>query len=196
MYKINDVKNKYQIIELATKHNDTDKIFCLLLYTKKNPHVVKCLKDDDYWGSLNERSGKLFNIYAVRPKTGNYGISGNNSNNQLTMSFLISIWEEPSDNEELISELALSDTKDLPVIYFLNKDFGEAYTVPIMGDNKEDIYNDIENIITKVYKLEQKGKFTFEELKITFKKRKVFRFLKENSATIKIASKLLLSKLN
>lgn len=195
MYEMNNVKNKYKIIELATENNDTDKIFCLILYTNKNPHVVKCLRDDDYWEALNESSGKVFNIYAVRPKEGNYTIPRRNSNNNSIAYCMIAIWTEPSDNKELLSELALSDTKDLPVLYFLNKDFGEAYTVPIEGSNKEEVYNDIEDIITKVCELEQRGKFTFEKLKNTFLKRKVLKFAKENSSVIKIASKYLFSKL-
>jgi|SRR5699024_11813621 len=196
MYEINGIKSKHEIIELATKNNDIDKIFCLILYTVKDPYVVKCLEDKDIWRALNSRSGEIFNIYAIRPKSNYINNPSTYYNAEKTQMFFTPLANELSDNNELIKELALSEMEDLPIIYFLNNDFGEAYTIPIEGSNKDDVYNDINDIITKIYKLKERDKFTFEHLKSTFLKRKVLRFIKKNSGVINVVSKYFISKIN
>lgn len=196
MYEINGIKSKHGIIKLATKNNDIDKIFCLILYTVKDPYVVKCLEDKDIWRALNSRSGDIFNIYAIRPKSRSINTAYAYYTEETTHMFFTPLANELSDNNELIEELALSEMKDLPIIYFLNNDFGEAYTIPIEGSNKYEVYNDINDIITKVYKLKERDKFTFEHLRSTFLKRKVLRFIKKNSGVINVVSKFFVSKLN
>ncbi len=44
----------------------TANVFGLIAYTVENPHVVKALRDQDYWASLNSRTENWI-LYAIHP---------------------------------------------------------------------------------------------------------------------------------
>lgn len=87
----------------------------------KTPLMVKALCDEDFWNSLSERSGKDWTILAVKPKQGKYYFS---SSSPGMFTLMMKIWNEPSDTKVLINELALNDTEDLPIIYFVDSEAG------------------------------------------------------------------------
>lgn len=62
LYKMLDVQ---QLIA-AKKQYKTANIFGLIIYSERNPHIVKVLKDVDYWNSLNTRTPGWI-VFAVKP---------------------------------------------------------------------------------------------------------------------------------
>lgn len=55
---------KQLLIDRKSYH--TANIFGVIVYTVENPHIVKVLRDSDYWDSLNART-KGWILYAIRP---------------------------------------------------------------------------------------------------------------------------------
>ena len=159
------------------------KLLSLILYTDKHPYVKKCLQDNDYWSALSERSGINWNIYAVKPKQGDYYYPKSEYKpGVITMNMMFAIWEEPSDNKPLIELLGLSDTKDLPLIYFFKLSDDEIIIddicIKIEGNTEQEIYNDLEKIIDKIYKSIDDDQYSFDDIKKTIKTTKAVRIVK------------------
>lgn len=147
-------------------------VLSIILYTDKHPHIKKCVRDDDYWLALDERSGLDWKIFAVKPKQGNYrfpeSIPG-------TLQMLIMIWNEPADNKTIIEFLGLNDTKDLPLMFFYklkDNEIEDEIYVKIERDTEQEVYNDLQNIIDKVSKSIEKDGDLFENAKSTILKKR------------------------
>lgn len=169
-------KMEYEVI---SNNHDKHDLLSIILYTDKHPHLKKCLRDEDYWSALDERSGLKWKIFAVKPKQGNYRLPKSIPGVQQMM---IMIWEEPADNKPLIEFLGLDDTETLPIIFFykLNgADIEDEIYVKIDGNTVDEVYNDLQDIIGKVSKSINKKGDLFENAKSTIKREKIFRTIKK-----------------
>jgi len=93
-------------------------LFGLILFTRAHPHVVKVLKDSEYYAALNEISGDLIVVFATMlfqgglvtpspPPNPNPSININNK--------MQPIWADPSENKEVMSWFNIKDSRKLPV---------------------------------------------------------------------------------
>lgn len=156
-------------------------LLSILLFTDSHPEIKKCLGNDVYWKSLNERSGNKWIIYSVKPKQGTYVFSGGSS--QGYMGMLTQIWNEPEDNKQLIKALGIKSTEELPIMLFfkLNKDNNienDVFYLKIEGRYDNEINKYLENIINKVLKAIEKDCDVFKNVKSTIIKEKTFTKLK------------------
>lgn len=174
--------------------NSAQKSFLLsiILFTDNHPHIIKCLRDEDYWKSLDKRSGNNWIILSVKPKQGNYIISGSSSGK---MGMMVQKWEEPEDNKPIIKALGIDDTKDLPSIFFFKLDndneIMDGLYLKIEGKTEEETYNDLQDIITKVSKAIELGGDFFENAKRIIKKEKVHRIFKKGVGIISFINGLI-----
>ncbi|MCF8383727.1 MAG: hypothetical protein K9G39_09090 [Chlorobium sp.] len=164
---------------IKNNNSNDDKLISIILYTDNHPHIKKCLRDEDYWTAMDERSGLNWKIFAVKPKQGEYRFPESKSG---VMQMMIMIWNEPADNKQIIDFLGLTDTKNLPLMFFYkikeNEIEDEIY-VKIEGRTEQEVYNDLEDIIDKVSKSTLKEGDIFENAKSTIKKEKIFRTIKK-----------------
>ncbi|QHI38708.1 hypothetical protein IMCC3317_41020 [Kordia antarctica] len=119
-----------------------DNIFGILLYSNSNPFLVKVIKDEDFWNSLHTNSGTKFPIFALKPKLGYYSLPNQNNH---TLYHLIPIWKEPSENQELLKELGIPDTKKLPLLVIcteVNKTYLSC-AYEIKGDSINSVFNSL-----------------------------------------------------
>ena len=166
-----------------------ENLLSIILYTDKHPYIKKCLRDNDYWHALSERSGVNWNIYSVKPKQGDYYYPKSEYNpNVITMNMMFEIWEEPSDNKPLIELLGLSDTKDLPLIYFFklsdNEIIVDEICIKIEGNTEQEVYNDLEKIIEKISKSIGDDQYSFDDVKKTIKTTKIVRIVKRTAKVL------------
>ena len=98
-------------IDAVLNAHDALSVFGLILYTDRHPHIVKVMRDDDYWREFNAISGKNFAIFSAKPLQGDYR-SPEFGPGQMGM--MMQIWNEPAANESLLHDFNLSSTKDLP----------------------------------------------------------------------------------
>ena len=170
---------EYEIIQ--NNNSSQDKLLSIILYTDSHPHIKKCLRDSDYWTAMDERSGLNWKIFAVKPKQGEYRFPESRPG---MMQMMIMIWNEPADNKKIIEFLGLTDTKNLPVIFFYklngNEVEDEIY-VKIEGNTEQEVYNDLQDIIDKISKSTCKKGDIFDNAKSTIKKEKIFRTIKKGA---------------
>ena len=71
-------------------------IFGIIINTQSNAHIIKVLKDNDYWAALDTNSGPDFPIFSIKPKD---NIAKEKTKNKFEFDYLIPIWKEPKENE-------------------------------------------------------------------------------------------------
>lgn len=77
-----------------------------ILYTRKHANVVKILKDDDYWNSLDELSGPNWPIFAVRPLESRcFSLRGRYDPG--TISMMVPTYHEPNANRRVLKYFGL-----------------------------------------------------------------------------------------
>lgn len=107
------MKSLHSLAQVYQQNEGVVDIFALILYTNEHPHVVKVLRDEDYWAAFNELSGKNFAVFSVKPDAGEMRVP----KPQLGyVGFIVPVWYEPDDNRSILEELCIDSTRDLPMI--------------------------------------------------------------------------------
>jgi len=130
------------IIEEQKSKSEIAQLFGVILYTDKNPHIKKILRDDDYWQGLHELTGENFAVFSVRPEKGRYehpkfppGFMG----------LMVKIWKEPRDNQKLIDLFEIKNTEKLPLLLLFTEINGQYLSIQleINESSENDAYNSI-----------------------------------------------------
>lgn len=133
------------------------RIYGFILFTERDPYVIKALRDDDFWNALNERSGPNWPVFSVRPmKKGHLEIPEARPG---TLQYLVPIWKEPNDNKEFIEFFGIESSRNLPCfVTFIWDDFGELhqFIIKIKSDSQESVYDSLEKIIDTIANAESK----------------------------------------
>lgn len=153
-----ELQNEYGlevIKDLVEGDKNLSRIFGFILYTDKDPYVAKVLRDEDFWKSLDSISGDNWPIFSVRPlQQGYYQTHGGG---QGYIGFLVQTWIEPKENETIIKDFGLEDSKDLPLfVVFMwdDKDNLQEVTIPIEGKNTDEVYKSLREIVDAITRVE------------------------------------------
>ncbi|MEM8559046.1 MAG: hypothetical protein AAGG50_14595 [Bacteroidota bacterium] len=173
--------------------NNQAEIFGILIYNESNVEILKMLNDDDYWRGLDSASGPRWNVFALRTKR------GRTSTPQLppgVVSSMVPIWEEPEANEQLIRDLGIGSTRNLPILLTIlgrTIDQAHCFQVRISGENPRESFRSLKHELSTVSKVlesvdteQERTDIIFKEvlnaLKLNREKRvlkKIFHFIKE-----------------
>lgn len=134
-------------------------IYGLIIYNDANPYIKKVLRDKDFWLSLDQVSGPSFPVFTIKPKEGNF----KSERDGKSMDFLVELWNEPRENEELLNELKLDDTSELPMLLiFTSIDNEIVYAgFNIENENTDLTYKSLKNTLNSVK--ETISKFDFNQ---------------------------------
>lgn len=137
-----------KVIKNWVKNSNTSRIYGFILYTDKNPHIKKVLRDDDYWKAFDEISGANWPIFTARPlNQGSYEFpKGQN----FGMSMMVSVWEEPENNIPILKDFGFKDSQELPcfVAFIWDDDDNlQKIEVSIEDDNIDTTYKSIKKIV-------------------------------------------------
>jgi hypothetical protein len=110
-------------IEAFEKEQSVVKVFGAIAYSDRHPHIKKVLRDEDYWSSLNEISGQRWAIFSARATEGHMEIRGGGPPG--TLSMMIQVWVEPSENKKLVEYLGIESTEKPLFIIFTRLKTGE-----------------------------------------------------------------------
>ncbi len=151
-------ENGLEVIKENVKNANTSRLYGFILYTDSDPYVKKVLRDDDFWDALDEKSGQNWPIFAVRPitkeKTGIRALS-----NPRMINFIVSESERKISNEMVLKTFGLSSAKDLPCfVAFMwdDSDNLQSISVPIRGNNIDECYNSLREIVELITEAEDK----------------------------------------
>lgn len=145
----NSIKIGKYPLQLKTNTKNITKVYGLILYTESHPHVIKALRDDDYWNALDKNSGNKVAIFAIKPKQGRMVFPNFPKG---TIGMMVKIWKEPNENNELIKELGITDTKKLPMLIMFtefNNDFHYC-GYKITSKDTPNTYKSINEILVNV----------------------------------------------
>jgi len=134
-------------IEGFEKESSVVKVFGAIIYSDRHPHVKKVLRDEDYWRSLNEISGQRWAVFAARAVEGHTEIRGGGPPG--TLSMMIQVWVEPSENRILIEYLELESTEKPIFIIFTRLKTGEILKSALRLDDSstENAYKRLSEVI-------------------------------------------------
>lgn len=135
-------------IEAFQYDPDLVKVFGCIVYSNRHPWIKKVLRDDDFWNALNEISGSKWAIFSARAADGKYEIE--DSSSPQAMSFLVPVWVEPQENQELIDLLGLDSTeKPLFTIFTPIQSTNEFLkaTLPLEDSSIESTYKRLKHVI-------------------------------------------------
>lgn len=151
-------ENGLELIKDNVKDANTSRIYGFILYTDSDPYVKKVLRDDDFWDALDEKSGPNWPIFAVRPitkeKSGIKALS-----NPKMIGFMVPESERKTSNETILKNFGLSSAKDLPCfVAFMwdDNDKLQSISVPIRGNNIDDCFDSIREIVVLITEAEKK----------------------------------------
>lgn len=125
-------------------------VFGLIVFTEKHPHVIKTLRDEDYWREFDRISGDNFAIFSAQPLPGAHRAPEPRPGVVGTMN---AVWHEPAENEELLSTFRLDDTKDLPTfVVFAQMPDGTILqsSIKLTDNSAEEAYRRLKTVISVV----------------------------------------------
>ena len=176
-FKIQNLRNKCE--------QSKSRIYGFILFTNRDPYIIKALRDDDFWNALDERSGPNWPVFSVRPiKKGQYA---NPEGCQESLQDLQSAWKEPNDNKEFLDFFGIESSKYLPCfVTFMWDDVGELhqFIVKIKSDSQENVYESLEKIIDTIAYAESKISDEFKRTEHIF--REAVNDLKALQFTIRV----------
>lgn len=149
-------ENGLTLIKDYVKNSNTSRIYGFILYTESDPYVKKVLRDEDFWDALNEKSGPNWPVFAVRPLVkGGYSFQA--PSNPQAIGFMVQTWNEPRANYTVLRNFGLASSNDLPCfVAFMWDDNDElqSMSVPIRGNNMDDCYKSIKEIVEVIAEAE------------------------------------------
>lgn len=131
------------------EHYDSYPLFGIILFTEAHPHVIKVLKDVDYWNALDEISGEQLAIFATRLFKGELNMPVPRPG---VLESMIPLWKEPAANKEILSWFEIQDSRELPLFALFGIDDDDLFykTLQIRSQSVNDVYNSIREVVNLV----------------------------------------------
>jgi hypothetical protein len=137
--------------ELSKLINEHDKypLFGMLLFTEIHPHVIKTLKDVDYYSALDKISGDeiaLFSTMLFHSKPENLSLSPDNFHH------MVPIWKEPEENKKILRWFDIKDSQELPALVIFGYGVGNIYyqKYSISSNSSLGVFNKLNIVLSRV----------------------------------------------
>lgn len=182
------------IEETAVKY--PNKLYGMLLFTEKDPSIIKLLKDEDYYKALHMRSGEQLDIFTTILFKGEFKFPHFRDNQ---IGYMMPIWEEPKQNKEILALFDIEDSREMPIFVLFGISINEVgidysfyHKAKINTENINKTYKSIEEIITiatdavKILEESDKEGYNHDQLeKLLSKKIKLSKFKKAGKEVLK-----------
>lgn len=141
-------KSDISIIREVAK-GATSRICGFIMYTRKDAFVAKVINDKEFWDALDDASGTNWPIFVVKPLVqGSYTLY--RASEDWHINFMRTIWDEPNDNQKYLDFFGLDSSEKLPcfiAFHITDNDKIEQVVCKIKGDNKDETYKSIKEIV-------------------------------------------------
>jgi hypothetical protein len=150
-------------------------LFGLILFTKSHPHIVKVLKDKDYYDALDEISGKLLLVFATMLFDGGFRTPNPPPEkypskttkivtNEVTGAFYIEstgtstsymmepIWVDSSENKEVISWFNIKDSREFPlfVLFAFENSIMCYKKYPLRDSSVQEAFRSLKEVLSAI----------------------------------------------
>ncbi len=131
------------------EHYEKFPLFGIILFTEAHPHVVKALKDTDYYAALNEVSGEQVVVFATMLFRGEYDYPSPPPD---SFALMHPIWKEPKENKQVLSWFDIKDSRDLPLFVLFGVDDNELHyqRYPLKSASPQDVFNSLQEVLSAV----------------------------------------------
>lgn len=127
--------------------NEISSIFGVILYTEQHANIKKVLRDSDYWKSFDALSGPNWLVFSIRASKGLVEFPTSAPG---VMGYMVPVWKEPKENEEILNEFGLETSEDLPqLLVFAEGEDGEIlkHSISLNDQSKDKSYASIKEAI-------------------------------------------------
>lgn len=147
-------------------------LFGILLFSETHPHVIKALKDTDYYSALNKITGKEVALFATMLFPGKYEYPSPPPGVHYNMA---PIWKEPQQNKKIFPWFRIRDGRELPLLVIFGHEGGDFYyqKFPVRGESPQDVFNSLNDVLSRISLSVQKA---IDENGIN--KQKIFEYAK------------------
>jgi len=121
----------------------------ILLFTEAHPHIIKALKDADYYSALNEITGDNLALFTTMLFVGEYEMPSPPPD---VIALLVPVWKEPQQNKKVLPWFSIKDSRELPLLVVFGHEGGEFYyqKYPIKDDSPQDVFNSLKSVLSRV----------------------------------------------
>ena len=141
------------------EHYGTFPLFGIILFTEAHPHVIKMLKDRDYYAALNEISGEQIAVFATMLFRGEYEYP---SPPPGMLAMMVPIWKEPAENQKVLAWFDIRDSRALPlfVVFTVNGDDLYYQLYPLKSESPQEVFNSLREALSAIAVRLQQSKNT------------------------------------
>jgi len=129
----------------------------ILLFTESDPHMIKVLRDPDYYAALDNITGKNLALFATILFQGKYEYP---SLPPGVLAHMVPIWREPRQNKKVTPWFSISDSRELPLLVIFGHKSGDFYyqKYPIKAETPETIFNNLKEVLLRISTSVQKAR--------------------------------------
>jgi hypothetical protein len=137
-----------EISKLIHEHSNYP-LFGILLFSEAHPHVIKALKDKDYYSALNEITGKVVALFTTMLFLGKYEYP---SPPPGVLANMVPIWKEPQQNKKIFPWFRIRDSRELPLLVIFGHESGDFYyqKIPIRDESPLDVFNSLNDVLSRI----------------------------------------------
>lgn len=138
-----------EITSQLLEYYDKTLLFGLILFTEEHPHVIKMLRDTDYYDALDKITGDQIAVFTTMLFRGEYTYP---SPPPGTFAMMRPIWKEPQENKKILSWFDIEDTRALPLFVLFGMEGNALYyqKYPIQSKSVEDMFNSLQQMLSVV----------------------------------------------
>ena len=131
------------------EHHEKFSLFGIILFTEVHAHVVKMLKDKEYYAALNEASGDQIAVFATMLFRGTLVYP---SPPPGMLAYMMPIWKEPSENKKVLSWFDVKDSTRLPLFVMFGVDGEELYyqKYPLKSESVQELFNSLQETLSAI----------------------------------------------
>ena len=145
-----------EVSKLMNEYKDIP-LYGILLFTESHPHVIKMLKDADYFSALDTITDTNLALFSTVLFNGHYEFPEPTPG---SLAMKVQIWREPHQNMKLLRWFDIDDSRALPllVIWGYESDGFYFQKYSIEGEDSKDIYNNLNVVLSRISQSVQKAK--------------------------------------
>lgn len=131
-------------------------LFGMLLFTEAHPHIVKMLKDVDYYSALDKISGSNLAFFITMLFRGEY-VHPIPPPDILTK--MVPVWKEPKQNMKVLPWFDIKDSRVLPLLVIFCHENRKIYFQKhlIKAKSPEEAFNDLNDVLLRISASVQKA---------------------------------------
>jgi hypothetical protein len=158
-----------EVSKLMQEHTNFP-LFGMLLFTEAHPHIIKALKDADYYSALNEITGKEVALFTTVLFLGGYEYPAAPPG---VLSLVVPIWKEPQKNKTVLPWFNIKDSRELPLLVIFGYEGRDFYfqKYPIKAESPQDVFNCLQDVLLRISISVQRAK-----VKNRVYKQKIFEY--------------------